>query len=98
MATDLFVGLSGSLKPSFKSRCFGLAEGVVCCSLEERSHPDWKWPFTGLPLIGCIMASEGDRLLRQDGAYAERARMAEARPPTRGRVGRRDEKLIGLKR
>ena len=53
-ATDLFVGLSGSLKPSFKSRCFGLAEGVVCCSLEERSHPDWKWPFTGLPLIVII--------------------------------------------
>jgi len=52
MATDLSVELSGSLKPSFKSLCFGLAEGVVCCSLEERSHPDWKWPFTGLPLIG----------------------------------------------
>ena len=29
MATDLSVELSGSLKPSFKSRCFGLAEGVL---------------------------------------------------------------------
>jgi len=37
-------------------------------SLENRSHPDWKWPFTGLPLIGdCLppLMSEGVIVVKQ---------------------------------